>query len=292
MRLAEAPSEQTLADVALAAHALAYVVIANRRYTDLFEWGQRRSRCRWPPRSSTGCCRAPTPARPGSSPSPAWLEPAGDVGGDTFDFALERDTLHLSMTDAMGHTVDAALLATVLVGALRNARRARRRSRRAGATRPRRAGRVRAATARFVTGQVARIDLRQRRPRPSSTPDIRRRSGCATVASSGSGCRPTRRSATVPGPATTPFSSCRWSPATDSCSSPTACWSATPTGVDIAAILVDDRRDLHPREAVQHLTREVLEAGGGELRDDATAMCLDWHGGPPRDRHTDSGADR
>src|SRR5207244_2393946 len=33
------------------------------------------------------------------------------------------DTLHVSMTDAMGHTMDAALLATVLVGALRNARR-------------------------------------------------------------------------------------------------------------------------------------------------------------------------
>ena len=38
-----------------------------------------------------------------------WLEPAGDVGGDTFDFILKRDTLHLSMTDAMGHTRDAAL---------------------------------------------------------------------------------------------------------------------------------------------------------------------------------------
>src|SRR3954454_18562340 len=35
------PSEQTLADVALAAHMLAYVVIATRRFTDLFEWGQR-----------------------------------------------------------------------------------------------------------------------------------------------------------------------------------------------------------------------------------------------------------
>mgnify|MGYP003693989983 CR=1 FL=1 len=33
--------QQTVADVALAAHFLAYVVIANRRYTDLFEWGQR-----------------------------------------------------------------------------------------------------------------------------------------------------------------------------------------------------------------------------------------------------------
>ena len=53
----------------------------------------------------------------------AWLQPAGEIGGDTFDFSLDRDALHLSMTDAMGHTMDAALLATVLVGGLRNARR-------------------------------------------------------------------------------------------------------------------------------------------------------------------------
>src|SRR3954468_20567253 len=39
--LADAPDEQTVADIARAAHALAYVVIANRRFTDLFEWGQR-----------------------------------------------------------------------------------------------------------------------------------------------------------------------------------------------------------------------------------------------------------
>ena len=39
--LEDFPAEQTVADVALAAHFLAYVVIANRRYTDLFEWGQR-----------------------------------------------------------------------------------------------------------------------------------------------------------------------------------------------------------------------------------------------------------
>src|SRR6476620_7405244 len=50
-----------------------------------------------------------------------WLEPSGDVGGDTFDFSVERDRLHLSMTDAMGHTLNAAVLATVFVGALRNA---------------------------------------------------------------------------------------------------------------------------------------------------------------------------
>ena len=35
------PAAITLEDVELAAHQLAYMVIANRRYTDLFEWGQR-----------------------------------------------------------------------------------------------------------------------------------------------------------------------------------------------------------------------------------------------------------
>src|SRR3954451_14125571 len=122
--LLEVPDEQTLADIALAAHALAYVVIANRRFTDLFAWGQRsvplslaaEIQHRLLPGSYT--CEA------GQFTLAAWLEPAGNVGGDTFDFALERDTLHLSMTDAMGHEVGAAVLATVLVGALRNARRA------------------------------------------------------------------------------------------------------------------------------------------------------------------------
>src|SRR5213595_2020865 len=121
--LGDFPAEQTVADVALAAHFLAYVVIANRRYTDLFEWGQRsvplslaaEIQHRLLPGSFT--CEA------GQFTLAAWLQPAGEIGGDTFDFSLERDTLHVSMTDAMGHTMDAALLATVLVGALRNARR-------------------------------------------------------------------------------------------------------------------------------------------------------------------------
>src|SRR5438477_2035788 len=121
--LEDFPVGQTVADVALAAHFLAYVVIANRRYTDLFEWGQRsvplslaaEIQHRLLPGSFT--CEA------GQFTLAAWLQPAGEIGGDTFDFSLDRGALHLSMTDAMGHTMDAALLATVLVGGLRNARR-------------------------------------------------------------------------------------------------------------------------------------------------------------------------
>ena len=62
-------------------------------------------------------------------------------------------------------------------------------------------------------------------------------------------------------------------------------------GMNIAAILTEGS-EMHPREAVQHLTQAVLLASGGQLRDDATALCLDWHGGPPRDRDATSGANR
>jgi Stage II sporulation protein E (SpoIIE) len=61
--------------------------------------------------------------------------------------------------------------------------------------------------------------------------------------------------------------------------------------MNIAAILTAST-SMHPREAVQHLTEAVLQTSGGQLRDDATALCLDWHGGPPRDRDATSGANR
>jgi serine phosphatase RsbU (regulator of sigma subunit) len=61
--------------------------------------------------------------------------------------------------------------------------------------------------------------------------------------------------------------------------------------MNIAAILTASI-DMHAREAVQHLTQAVLQASGGQLRDEATALCLDWHGGPPCDRDATSGADR
>jgi uncharacterized protein YhdP len=41
LHLPEEPGADSRAEVALAAHALAYVVIANRRFTDLYEWGKR-----------------------------------------------------------------------------------------------------------------------------------------------------------------------------------------------------------------------------------------------------------
>ncbi len=89
----------------------------------------------------------------------AWLEPAGQIAGDSFDFAMERDTLHLSMIDTMGHDVRASMLATLAVGALRNSRRAgvglADQARNADSS----LGRYMTRSG-FVTGQIARIDLR------------------------------------------------------------------------------------------------------------------------------------
>ncbi|MGW6913435.1 PP2C family protein-serine/threonine phosphatase [Kitasatospora sp. NPDC054939] len=52
------------------------------------------------------------------------LEPAYQVAGDSFDYALNDELLHVATIDAMGHGLDAATMATVAIGAYRHARRA------------------------------------------------------------------------------------------------------------------------------------------------------------------------
>ncbi|MEV7072433.1 PP2C family protein-serine/threonine phosphatase [Streptomyces sp. NPDC093990] len=50
-------------------------------------------------------------------------EPAYEMGGDAFDYAVSANTLHLSVFDAMGHDTTAGITANVAVAACRNARR-------------------------------------------------------------------------------------------------------------------------------------------------------------------------
>jgi serine phosphatase RsbU (regulator of sigma subunit) len=285
LRLPDAPGEQVLADVALAAHALAYVVVANRRFTDLFEWGQRSVPLSLAAEIQHRLLPAAYTCEAGQFTVAGWLEPAGDIAGDTFDFSLDRDTLHLSMTDAMGHAIEAAMLATVLVGSLRNARRA-------GIGLADQATRASADLAeqfelsQFVTGQLARIDLR---------------SGTATIVNAGHPA-PLRlrdgRVTTVALQVDVPFGTdvahaYRVQPlplepgdrlifVTDGLLERNA------AGIDLPTHIVAGA-DMHPREAVQHLIRAVLAATGGTLQDDATVLCVDWHGGEPRSR-TDAAA--
>ncbi|MFF8592331.1 PP2C family protein-serine/threonine phosphatase [Streptomyces sp. NPDC015220] len=53
----------------------------------------------------------------------AVMEPAYQVGGDAFDYAVAGSALHLGVFDAMGHDTTAGITANVAVSACRNARR-------------------------------------------------------------------------------------------------------------------------------------------------------------------------
>jgi Stage II sporulation protein E (SpoIIE) len=51
------------------------------------------------------------------------LEPAYDIAGDAFDYAVNDGELHFGIIDAMGHGLGSTLLAGLAVGAYRHARR-------------------------------------------------------------------------------------------------------------------------------------------------------------------------
>ena len=286
LRVPRTPGRDDVEQVAQAAHALAFIVIANRRYTDLFEWGQRsvplslaaEIQHRLLPGSYT--CEA------GQFTLAAWLEPAGEVGGDTFDFALARDELFLSITDAMGHSVNSALLATLLVGSIRNGRRRdadlAEQARLANAALNEHAG-----PGQFVTGQIARIDLTTGTAEivnAGHPPPLRLRNGVVDdvplEADPPFGVAPGYEFHVQPLPLEPGD---RLMFITDGVLEREA------ASVDVRAMLAAGRGQ-HPREAVQQLIQAAVQASGGTLRDDATTMCLDWHGGPPRERDTNAGA--
>ena len=87
------------------------------------------------------------------------LAPTDEVAGDSFDYALNGDLLHVAVVDAMGHGLESTLLAAVAVAALRNARRG-------GATLPDTVEAMDAALSaqfgpdRFVTAVVGELDTR------------------------------------------------------------------------------------------------------------------------------------
>jgi hypothetical protein len=88
------PDEQARADVAATAHALAYVVIANRRHTDLFEWGQRSTPFSLAAEIQRRLLPASYTCEAGQFTLAGWLEPASTVGGDTFGYNLNHEALH------------------------------------------------------------------------------------------------------------------------------------------------------------------------------------------------------
>jgi hypothetical protein len=86
------------------------------------------------------------------------IEPAYDVGGDAFDYAINGDVAHVAIVDAMGHALEASQMSTVAIGAYRHSRRLR-----SGLVETHRAMDAVVAEEfgadRFATGQLAELQL-------------------------------------------------------------------------------------------------------------------------------------
>ncbi|MCW2607591.1 MAG: protein serine/threonine phosphatase [Frankiales bacterium] len=289
--LPQEPTPEVLSEARRTAHVLGYVVIASRRHTDLYEWGQRSTPFSLSAEIQRRLLPAAYTCEGGSFTLAAWLEPAETIGGDTFDYSVGRDALHLSVTDAVGHGVDSSLTATLCVGSLRNTRRH-------GASLLEQASATNEALLangcgpegeRFATALLGRVDLRTAElelVNAGHTAPYLTRDGRVTMMElpadlplglfEGS----TYRSTSVP-----LLPGDRVIIVTDGMLERAA-----------ASLDLEDHaaktRHLHPREATRALADLVIEASGGVLADDAALLVLDWHGDHGQPRTTVAGADR
>jgi serine phosphatase RsbU (regulator of sigma subunit) len=120
--LPDRPGTSEMRLIADAATVVAYVLLGARRYTDVFELVRRRRKLEIPAELQWELL--PVLAHEGPDFTIAGsLEPAYDIGGDNFDYSVERKGLYVSITDAMGHGTGAALLCSLSVAVQRNARR-------------------------------------------------------------------------------------------------------------------------------------------------------------------------
>ncbi|MGW0421465.1 PP2C family protein-serine/threonine phosphatase [Streptomyces sp. NPDC003015] len=264
--------DTVLRQVREAAHALAYIIVTDGRFTDLYHLGRRTTETSLAAEiqhqllPSAPCCEAD------QFTLAAGLVPADDIGGDTYDYTLDRDTLHLSITDAMGHDTNSALLATLLVGALR-------RSRRSGCDALEQADDAHQALLShgrgLATGQLLCVDLETGlcelvnagHPWP-----LRLRDGVVEEI---------KLAVNLPFGVATPASyqlqELQLRPGDRLILLTDGMLERGAATADLASV-IHDTGALHPREAVRALTAAVLDACHGSLRDDATVLILDWRG--------------
>lgn len=214
------------------------------------------------------------------------LEPAYEVGGDCFDYALNDTVLDIGVFDPMGHGLASALIAALCVGSYRH-------DRREGQTLDQVHAHLDAVVGRefpnkFATGQLARIDLdtgamhwmNAAHPLPMLIRGGRviRELQCDPTLPWGMGALSHGDSApTIETEALEPGDSVLFY--TDG-----VVEAHVPGGEEFGAGRLADLAGQHasdllePEEVVRRLVRAVVEHQDERLADDATMVLVQWHG--------------
>jgi len=284
VRLPEPLSAGTLTGLATTADILGYIILAASRFTDLFEQARRvrplslEAEVQWglqPMRAFT----CPEFSLAGQ------LVPAYDVGGDTYDWVVNRGVASVYALDAMGHGLNASMIGALAVTAMRNARRAGlslvERFAAADEAVRRQFGSKSGPVVPFATAAALEVDIT---------------TGTAVALSAGHPWPYRLREGKI--------SQVELAP-----QYPLGVFADTVYTAQELPLLPGDRlvlvsdgvleavpevgepfgearleaallatRAKRPHEAVRHLVRALLDYQQGDLRDDATILLFDWHG--------------
>ncbi|HUS61293.1 MAG TPA: PP2C family protein-serine/threonine phosphatase [Acidimicrobiales bacterium] len=258
-----------------------YLIAAHTRCTDYFQLHRRRKAMSLAA-SMQWDLLPPLVLRTPACDLVARLEPAYDVGGDSFDYALNGNVLDVALIDAMGHGVTASSIASLVIGSYRHGRREARTLASISATLDEVLDRQHAGEA-FSTGWLGQLEVE---------------TGALTWTSAGHPCPLVIRNGQVvkelEGPVNLPWGlgGVRVDPAQEFLEPGDAVLVYTDGvieartadgdefGIDRLADVAGQcaSNQLVPEEFVRKLVETVLDHQYAELRDDATVLLFEWHG--------------
>jgi hypothetical protein len=134
-----------------------YLVATNSRITDLYNLHRRRKAMSLPA-SMQWDLLPPLTLRTRLVVAAGMVEPAYEVGGDCFDYALNGPQFDMAIMDSMGHGIGSAVVAGLAVGCYRHGRREGRPLEHIHQSLDRVVGEQCDGEG-YVTGQIARLEL-------------------------------------------------------------------------------------------------------------------------------------